>query len=357
MRLISLILCVASSQILCAGEIRTIAGDGTKGFSGDGGPADKARLNNVFGLVRGPDGALYICDTDNQRIRRIGPEGNITTVAGNGTKGFSGDGGPATDAALNEPYEVRFDAAGDLYIVERVNHVVRKVAMKTGVISTVAGTGGKSGFAGDGGPAIAALLHEPHSIQFDREGLLYICDIKNHRVRRVDLSTGTIETFAGTGKPGATPDGAPIAGTPLRGPRALDMDAHGDLWLALREGNAIFRIDMKRGTLHHVAGIGGKPAFKGNGGPAKQATLGGPKGIAVAPDGNIYFADTETHSIRRIDLKKGTVEAVAGTGERGDGPEPNPLECKLHRPHGVFVDRDGAVYIGDSETHRVRVVR
>jgi sugar lactone lactonase YvrE len=357
MRHLVLLISLFFLQTLPAAEIRTIAGDGTKGYSGDGGPADKARMNNVFGLVRGPDGALYVCDTDNQRVRRIGSDGLISTVAGNGKKGYSGDGGPATEAALNEPYEVRFDAAGDLYIVERLNHVVRKVALKTGVISTVAGVGGQSGFGGDGGPAVEALLHEPHSIQFDGEGLLYICDIKNHRVRRVNLSTGRIETFAGTGKPEATPEGAVIAGTPLRGPRALDLDGEGNLWLALREGNAIFRMDLKAGTLHHVAGAGGKPAFKGNGGPAREATLGGPKGIAVAANGNVYFADTETHSIRMIDMKKGTVEVVAGTGERGDGPEPNPLECKLNRPHGVYVDRDGAIYIGDSETHRVRVVR
>jgi streptogramin lyase len=337
-------------------EIHTVAGTGTKGFSGDGGPAAQAQMNNVYGLVRGPDGALYVCDTDNQRLRRIAPDGTISTFAGSGRKGFSGDGGKATDAEMNEPYEVRFDAMGNCFVVERMNHCVRRINAKSGVISTVAGTGGKSGFGGDGGPAVEALLSEPHSIQFDRTGNLYICDIRNHRVRRVDMKTGIITTFAGTGESKPTPDGAKIAGTPLKGPRALDLDAAGNLWLALREGNAIYKLDLRAGTLHHVAGAGGKPGFAGNGGPAKDAVLGGPKGISVAPNGDVYFADTESHSIRRIDMKKGTVELVAGTGARGDGPEPTPAECKLSRPHGIFVDKDGTVFIGDSEAHRVRVI-
>ena len=128
------------------------------------------------------------------------------------------------------------------------------------------------------------------------------------------------------------------------------------MWLALREGNAVFKIDMKNGTFHHVAGTG-KQGFTGNGGPAIQATLSGPKGISVGPDGNIYMADTESHSIRVIDVLKKSLLLVAGTGERGDGPEGDPLFCKMSRPHGVFVDKDGAIYVGDSEAHRVRVIR
>ena len=128
------------------------------------------------------------------------------------------------------------------------------------------------------------------------------------------------------------------------------------MWLALREGNAIYRLDLKTGTIHHVAGTGQK-GFAGNGGPAEPATLSGPKGISVAPDGNVYFADTESHSIRMIDLHKGTIALVAGTGERGDGPEGDPPKCRLSRPHGIFVDADGTIFIGDSENHRVRVIR
>ena len=336
-------------------RISTVAGRGKAGFSGDGGPANLAQLNNPFGIVRGPDGALYICDTGNHAIRRVDKDGSISTVAGTGKAGYSGDGEAATKATLREPYEIRFDAAGHLFFVEMVNHIVRRVDAKTGRISTVAGTG-KAGFSGDGGPAAEATFKSPHSIQFGPDGSLYICDIGNHRIRRVDMATGSITTFAGTGAQKPTPDGAPIAGTPLNGPRAIDFDAQGQMWLALREGNAVYRLDLKRGTVHHEAGTG-KAGFGGHGGPARQAVLSGPKGIAVAPDGDIYLADTESHSIRRIDRRKGTLELVAGDGQRGDGPEGEPAKCRMDRPHGVFVDKDGAVYIGDSETHRVRVLR
>jgi streptogramin lyase len=336
-------------------RVETFAGTGQAGYAGDGGQAASAQLNQPFGIMRGPDGALYICDTMNHVIRRVDRKGVITTVAGTGRKGYSGDGGLATNAELNEPYEIRFDKQGNMFFVERLNHLVRRVDAKTKIITTTAGNG-KVGFSGDGSNANAATMNQPHSIQFDARGDLYICDILNHRIRKVAMKTGIITTFAGTGEKKPTPDGAKIAGTPLNGPRAMDFDKQGNMWLALREGNAVYRIDMKAGTIHHVAGTGAK-GFTGNGGPAKTATLSGPKGISIAPDGNVYLADTESHSIRRIDLRKGTLELVAGTGERGDGPESDPQQCQMARPHGVFVDRDGSVFIGDSETHRVRVVR
>lgn len=335
-------------------KIATIAGTGQPGYSGDGGPAVKAGLDNPFGVVRGPDRALYFCDTNNHVIRRVSPEGKISTVVGTGKRGYSGDGGPALQAGLNEPYEIRFDRNGNLFFVERMNHLVRRVDAKSRMISTVAGIG-KPGFSGDGGQATQAALHEPHSIQFDPKGDLYICDIRNHRIRMVAMKSGGISTFAGNGKQAPTPDGSGLDGTPLNGPRALDFDAAGNLWLALREGNAVYKIDMKARTLHHVAGTGEK-GFSGNGGPARQATLSGPKGLSVAPDGNIYLADTESHSIRMIDVRKNTVELIAGTGEKGDGPDGDPLSCRMARPHGVFVDRDGSIFVGDSEAHRVRVI-
>lgn len=335
--------------------VTTLAGTGKPGYTGDGGPAAVAQLSNPYGLARGPDGALYICDMDNQAVRRIGQDGTITTVAGTGKRGYAGDSGPATRAELNEPYEVRFAGNGDLYFVEMKNNLVRKVDKKTGSISTVAGTG-REGFAGDGGPATQASFRQPHSIQFDRAGNLYVCDIGNHRVRRVETGTGLVRTFAGNGEHLTTPDNAPILGIALNGPRALDFDGDGNLWLALREGNAIYKLDPRAGTIHHQAGTGQK-GFTGNGGPARTATLSGPKGISVGPDGNIYFADTESHSIRMLDLRRGTVELIAGTGERGDGPDGDGRACHFSRPHGIFVERDGSILVGDSENHKVRVIR
>ena len=173
----------------------TIAGTGVPGFSGDGGPATQAQINNPYGLTIGPDGALYFCEIGNHRIRRLDLQTHILTTA-------------VTDPSLKEPYEVRFDRAGNLFFADMPSHVVRRVDAKTHVITTVAGTG-IAGFSGDGGPAIKAQLRQPHSIAFDADGRLLICDIGNHRIRRVDLATGVIETWAGTGEKKPTPDGAP----------------------------------------------------------------------------------------------------------------------------------------------------
>jgi len=341
---------------LCFGQTVTIAGTGAPGFQGDGGIGDKSQVNNPYGLVRGPDGALYICDIDNHAIRRLDLRTKkLTTVAGTlGKKGYSGDGGPATAALLNQPYEIRFDKAGHMYFVEMPNQVVRRVDKKTKIITTIAGTG-QPGFGGDGGPAVKAQMRQPHSIAFDPQGRLMICDIGNHRVRRIDMKTGVIESWLGTGERKPTPDGAPLAGTPVNGPRAIDLDPQGNMYMALREGNAVYKVDVKAGKFVHLAGTGDK-GYTGDGGDAKKAALSGPKGIAWSPDGGVYIADTESHTIRRIDLKTGLIRTVIGTGARGDGPDGDPLKCKTARPHGVFVDRKGVLYVGDSEAHRVRML-
>ncbi len=351
MRLAGLaIFCVA---VISAQSVRTIAGTGTAGFSGDGGLGTQAQVNNPYGLTIGPDGALYFCEIGSHRVRRLDFKTNIiSTAAGSGQKGYSGDGGPALAADMNEPYEVRFDRDGNMFFAEMQNHVVRRVDAKTRLISTVAGTG-TAGFSGDGGPAKQALLRQPHSIAFDREGRLLICDIGNHRIRRVDLKSGKIETWGGTGERKPTPDGAPVSGTPLNGPRAITSDPEGNLYLVLREGNAVYRIDARTSEIRHVAGTG-ESGYTGDGGPAKLAKLSGPKGISWAPDGSLYLADTESHTIRRVDLKSGRDNTVAGTGQRGDGPDGDARSCRLSRPHGIFVSEAGVVYIADSESHRVR---
>jgi streptogramin lyase len=351
-----LLLSAVAGQTASAAEVVTVAGTGVKAYEPDNHVATKTPIGEPYGIAKGPDGCLYICEIANHVVRKLDEStGKLTLVAGNGTKGYSGDGRPATEAQLNEPYEVRFDKAGNVYFVEMQNNVVRKVDARTGVISTVAGTG-KQGFSGDGGLATKATFNRPHSITLDNDGHLYICDIGNHRIRVVDLESGIVSTFAGTGERKPTPDGAAIAGTPLNGPRALDFDGKHSLYLALREGNAVYRIDLQSKTLHHLAGTGQK-GFTGNGGPAKLATLSGPKGIALAPNGDVYLADTESHTVRVIRAASGILDVVVGDGQRGDGTDGDPLKCRTARLHGVFVDKAGTVYIGDSENYRVRALR
>ena len=344
----ALLLALAPSSLLAAKtSVSTLIGTGSKGYS-------DREVNNPYGLVIGPDRMLYFCDLDNQRIRRLDLKTHLTaTVAGNGQQAYSGDGGLATAAALNMPHEIQFDSAANLYIVERDNHVVRKIDTRTGVISTFAGTG-IAGYSGDGGPATRAQLRQPNSIAIDPRGKLLICDIGNHRIRQVDFSSGMIETYGGTGERQPTPDGAPVKDAPLNGPRTMVFDHEGNLYLALREGNAIYRIASKTGTLHHLAGTG-EEGYSGDGGPAHLAKLAGPKGLAYG-DGRLFVADTENHVVRNIALNTGIITTTLGTGRRGDGPEPDPLQCALARPHGLFVDADGILYVADSEAHRIRVV-
>jgi sugar lactone lactonase YvrE len=345
-----------------AARMTTIAGTGTAGLAADNQPADVAPINNPFGLVIGPDGGLYWTDFGSNRVLRLDLKTRtIGIIAGNGTKGYSGDGGPAKSAQMSAPHEVRFDSKGNIFVAERDSHVVRYVDMKSGIISTAAGTGVR-GYSGDGGPAKQAQLAQPHSIALDRSDNVYICDIANHRVRRIDAKTGLISTFAGTGATDPTPAEAPLAGTPTRGPRSIDIGPEGTMYLILREGNKVFSIDPAHTRLKHLAGTG-ELGYSGDGGPAISARFGapgnalnGPKGVTYAADQSLYISDTENHAIRRIDLRDGTVKTVAGTGQRGDGPDGDPLACKLARPHGVFIQGRN-VYIGDSENHRIRLLQ
>lgn len=321
---------------------------------GDGTPGN---VGQPFGVEIGPDGGLYVCDVENHRIHRYDLESRaLTTVAGTGQAGYSGDGGPAIDAAMNEPYEIRFDAAGNLFVVEMKNHIVRRIDGKTQVITTVAGFG-REGFGGDGGPATEALLKQPHSIVLDGKGGLLIADIGNHRIRRVDLSSGTIRTIAGNGEKTMPKDGQQAEGNPMVGPRALFVDG-GTLWIALREGHSVWRMDLTTGTLKHVAGTGER-GYTGDGGPAREATFDGPKGITVGPEGEVYVVDTENQVIRMIDTQSGIISTIAGNGPdgRGFGGDGGPATAaRMDRPHGVCVGSDGAVYVGDTNNHRVRRV-
>lgn len=338
-----------------AGVIETVAGTGRPGNNGSAGQATEVNIDQPFGVAFGPDGALYVTEVGQHRVRRVDLKtGELTTVAGSGKKGYAGDGGPATEALLNEPYEVRFDPQGNMIFVEMQNHLIRKVDKQTGRISTIAGTG-KAGYGGDGGPATAASFSSPHSIALDAAGNIYIADIANHRIRRIDAQTGMIESIAGTGEKRLPTDGAPARDRPILGPRALIVDGR-TLWIALREGNSVWRLDLDSGLIHHVAGTG-KKGFTGDGGPARDATFDGPKGIDVQPNGKLVVVDTENQVIREVDPVAGSIRTVAGIGPkaRGYGGDGGPATAaKTDRPHGICVGPDGAVYIGDTNNHRVR---
>ncbi len=345
-------------SLASAQTIDTVLGNGQAENNGHTGKARELSIGDPFGVEIGPDGALYATEVGNHRIWRIDlSTGQAAVVVGNGTKGYSGDGGLAIEAQLNEPYEVRFDKRGNMYFVEMQNHIVRRVDAKTQIITTVAGTG-KAGFSGDGGPAIKAQFSRPHSIALDDDDNLYIADISNHRIRKVNLKTNRVETIAGDGTKSLPRDGGSVLGKPLVGPRALYIVGN-QLWIALREGHSVWRLDLNSQIIHRIAGTGEK-GFSGDNGDPKSATFNGPKGIVVDQQGVIYVVDTENQAIRMIDLQRKVISTLAGRGPNfkgmaGDGQAAN--KCSLDRPHGICVDQARNVYIGDTLNHRVRVIK
>jgi len=377
------------------GKITTVAGIGTNGFSGDGGPASGAELNSPYGLSADPSGVLYIADTANHRIRRVGTDGTISTVVGKGEPGFeggfSGDGGPATDAMLSSPYDVAVDASGGLYIADLGNGRVRKVTSQ-GVISTLAASVGTArglavdaagnvyvafgwtqilkvnpagsvsvvggtndlGFAGDGGPATAAALNCPPGVAVDAAGNLYVADRRNYRLRRIN-TLGIITTVAGSGQPALSGDGGPAGGATLSQPAGIVFDGAGNLYVADAGNNRIRKISPQ-GVITTVAGGGNA---LGDGGPATSAMLAGPQGLALDRTGNLYVADTGNHRIRKIDLK-GAISTVAGSGsqpwERAANGDNGPATgASTLSPTGVALDAAGNLYIAENDLFRSSV--
>ena len=282
-------------KVDAAGVISTVAGDGTFGFGGDGGPATAAQLYFPNGVA--PDGAgnLYIADFNNQRIRKVDAAGVISTVAGDGTFGFGGDGGPATAAQLYLPSDVALDGAGNLYIADTANQRIRKVDA-AGMISTVAGDG-TQGYGGDGGPATAAQLYFPYGVAPDGSGNLYIVDSANQRIRKVDAS-GVITTVAGDGTRGYGGDGGPAVAAQLDLPYGVALDGAGNLYIADTSNDRIRKVDAS-GAISTVAGDGTR-GYGGDGGPAVAAQLDLPRGVALDGAGNLYIADSGNDRIRRL---------------------------------------------------------
>jgi hypothetical protein len=342
--------------MLSSALIFTVVGTGEPSYSGDGGVARSAGLSQPFDVAIDQQGNLYFSEADNHCVRRVERHsGIITTVAGTGRPGYSGDGGPATQAQLNSPYGIALDTANNLHIVDRLNSCIRMVEATTGIIRTTVGTG-QPGYSGDDGPAQRAQLQEPNDIMLDRQGHAFIADVRDHRIRVVDLASGIITTFAGTGEAGSGGDGGPVSRATLLGPRALAFGPTGDLYICLRNDHKVRQVDMHTRIIRTVAGTGER-GYTGDHGPALQATFNGPKEIAVDGQNNILVVDTENHCIRRIEAASGLVTTVAGTGQPGGSGDGGPAAvATLKRPHSACLDEVGNIYIGDSENHRVRFV-
>ena len=329
-----------------SGTITTVAGTGEIGYGGDGGPAVRAKLFGPEGVAVDGDGNLFIADSDNDRIRRVDPSGTITTVAGTGERGYSGDGGPAVRAQLGYPRGVAMDGDGNLFIADPGNSRVRRVD-QSGTITTVAGTE-ERGYSGDGGPAVQAQLDAPNHIEVDSAGNLFIS--VGHRVRRVDPS-GTITTVAGTGDEGYSGDGGPAVQARLRFPHGLAADGDGNLFIGERWSGYIRRVDPS-GIITTIAGGGSG----GDGGPAVEALLNKPRKVTLDRAGNLFIADSSSHRVRRVDAT-GTITTVAGTGETGySGDGGAAIQARLNQPSSVTVDGAGNLFIADTGNDRVRRV-
>jgi uncharacterized protein (TIGR03437 family) len=333
------------------GTVTVIAGNGRPGFagfSGDGGPATSATLSAPFGVAVDSSENIYIADSHNYRIRKVSPDGTITTVAGNGTPGFSGDGGPATSAQLNAPYGITLDAAGNLYISDTGNSRIRRVS--GGIITTIAGNG-TMGYSGDGGPAASASLNQPLSVTLDAAGNYYIADTDNNRVRKVSAA-GVITTVAGNGIAGFSGDGGSATGAELDFPGAVALDAAGALYIADAFNGRVRKVFA--GLIVTAAG-GVNGGFSGDGGPATAASLGEPIGVALDGAGNLYIADECNGRIREV--SNGTITTVAGNGSgffSGDGGA--ATSATLHYPGGVTPDASGNLFIADTFNSRIRKV-
>jgi sugar lactone lactonase YvrE len=332
------------------GVITTVAGNGTPGYSGDAGPATGAEFNYPIGVAFDASGNLYIADAANNRVCKVDRAGVITTLAGNGTPGYSGDAGPAIWAELNYPMGLTLDASGNLYIADAENNCIRKVD-RTGVITTVAGNG-TQGYSGNG-PAVDAELNQPTGVAVDRAGNLYIVDNQNFCIRKVD-TRGMITSDAGTGTQDYSGDGGPAVDAGLNCPAGVAVDRAGNLYIADARNNRIRKVDAN-GMITTVAG-NGRQGYGGDGGPATSAELNYPAGMAFDADGNLYIADNGNNRIRKVDTS-GLITTVAGNGTQGYSGDGGPATgAELNYPAGIALDASGNLYIADIKNNRIRKV-
>jgi len=353
------------------GVISTIAGTGASGYGGDGGLGVRAMLNFIIGanveefghIAVDMTGNLYVADKGNHRIRKLDASGMITTIAGTGTAGFSGDGGPAVRAQINSPTGIAVDGTGNVFFTDQENNRVRRVG-NDGIITTVAGNG-VLGFSGDGGPATFAALGEPSAVAVDAAGNLYIADYLNDRVRMVSAQTRTITTIAGNGlhgddEPGQ--DGVPATSIRLGYPSAVLVDGAGSLFIADHHNSIIRIVNLQSGMIRRAAGTGRHAGgvLVGDGGPANAAALDWPVGMALSASGNLYFADMHNNVIRKVSsplTPAAVITTLVGTGQNGFGGDGGTArEAVLDYPTGVAIDATGNLFVADWHNQRIRKV-
>ncbi len=339
---------LAAAQSAIAETIVLVAGAAAES---DPAVATKAKLRHPFGVDRAAGGDLLVIEMEGQVARAINAQGVIATIAGTGEKGFGGNGGPANKAQLAGPHNLVVGPGGDIYIADTYNRQVRKIDHRTGVITSFAGTG-KKGFSGDGGPAVKAELGDVYCVAFNpNQTQMYIADLDNRRIRRIDMPTGIIDTVAGNGQQGVPADGSEAVRAPLVDPRAVAADDQGNIYILERKGNALRVVDPL-GKIRTVVG----PSLQDSGAAkgADTSPLRGPKHLCIDKQGNVLIADSDNHQILRYSPADKKLTRIAGTGKAGaagiGGP---PLDAQLNQPHGVFVDTDGTLYIADSTNHRV----
>jgi hypothetical protein len=332
-----------------APRLELVAGGGSRG---GGASTGQAEITSPFGVGFDAAGTLYFVEMVGNRVRKLGSDGLVTTLAGSGRKGSGGDDGPAIRAEFNGPHSLAVTSSGDIFVADTWNNRVRKIDGRSGQITNVAGTG-RQGFAGDGGPATQAEFGGIYCLALDEAAqTLDLADLDNRRIRRLDLKTGIVTTVAGNGKKGIPTDGDEARLAPLMDPRAVAIDGRGNLYILERGGHALRVVD-RSGKIRTVAGTG-KPGGSGDGADARQARLNGPKHLCVDREGNVLIADTENHRVRIYRSANGTIESVAGTGRKGsNGLGGPPRDAELDQPHGVTVGPHGILYISDSSNNRI----
>jgi hypothetical protein len=350
---IAALLLIATVQTGFAQTITTFAGTGKEGYSGDGGPATLAKMNLPMAIAIDKAGNVYIADERNGAIRMVDKAGTIHTIAGDGTFSYGGDGGPATKAYLSNVAGLAIDANDNIYIADESNNRIRKVDKK-GRITTIAGSG-KMGYSGNGHAATLAALYYPIGVAVDAAGNVYFADAGNHAVRCI-TTNGAINTIAGTGAAGYTGDGSAAAAARLHHPTGLAIDAAGDLYIADEKNNVIRKVSPARGGIITTIAGTGKAGYSGDNGSARNAQLNGPTGVATDNAGNIYIADYNNNRIRQINTT-GIISTIAGTGSKGMGGDGGrAVNAQFYVPWNVTADAKGNLYIADFGNNKVRKV-